>query len=209
MHVIADAGGSCSALWQAREIQPDLVVLSFPMARVDGQSLAAALKAALPDARLLGMASDLNPFIVGEVIRDDLDGFVEKDAPLAVFMRAVDLLLSGNRYFTPAFAHVHESVSANPVAFSKILSDREQQVIALVAEGLSSKAIAARLSLSVRTIETHRYNVMQKMDLPDYAAMMRFAIEGGFKHEECDTENYPCSSCRHHPQEHVLDTTGS
>ena len=92
-----------------------------------------------------------------------------------------------------------------PFSFPKILSGREQQILALVAEGQTSRTVAERLGLSTRTIESHRRNIIKKMELKDMAGLVRFAVTQGFRFEDCHV--FPegaerpaaCSGCAQKP----------
>jgi DNA-binding NarL/FixJ family response regulator len=183
--VVGQAGCACEGLRLCEQLKPDLVVLDLALPRVNGVELAVHLSKASPASRIMALTNLNDAYSVNRVIECRLAGCVEKGQPLFVLDEAMAAVAGGGTYFTPKFMGAAAALASNPVAFPKILSSREQEVLAYVAEGLTSRAIGSRLGLSSRTVETHRRNIMRKMDLNDMAGLMRFAIQHGFRQENC------------------------
>lgn len=199
IEVIADAGGSCRGVELCAEKRPDLVVLNMACPRVGGRELADVLRQENPALPILLISEDTEAATLSRALDLKAQGFVEKGQSLASLLEALRAVDRGQSWFSPAFAAAQVHFADDPSAFIKILSRREQEILALVGQGLTSRRIAKKTSLSARTVETHRYNIMKKMHFPDLAAMIRFAIRGGFRHNNCDrnpTRGGACRTCR-------------
>jgi DNA-binding NarL/FixJ family response regulator len=183
--VAGQARCACDGLRQCGQFKPDLVVLDLGMPRVSGVELAVLLAKASPASRIMAVAELNDAYTVNRVIECRLAGCVEKGQSLAVLDEAMAAVAGGGTYFSPKFMGAAAALASDPVAFPKILSAREQEVLAYVAEGFTSRSIGTRLGLSSRTVEAHRRNIMRKMDLNDMAGLMRFAIQHGFRQSNC------------------------
>jgi DNA-binding NarL/FixJ family response regulator len=122
-----------------------------------------------------------NPVLVREMLEAGAHGFVEKTAGLAEFRRGLDTVANGGNYFGPAVASLLRNVVANPASSNApdFLTDREREILQLVAESHSTKEIAAKLGISAKTVDNHRTNLMRKLDLHDVASLTRYAFEVG------------------------------
>ena len=121
---------------------------------------------------------------------------MEKGQPLTVLLQAIRHVAAGETFFTEIYRQRVREMAEEPFSFPKVLSAREQQILALIAEGRTSRAVAEQLGLSSRTVESHRRNIMKKMDLKDMAGLVRFAVIEGFRFEECRArDNGRCAGC--------------
>ena len=119
--------------------------------------------------------------VVREMLEAGAHGFVEKTAGLFEFKKGLETVANGGTYFGPAVAALLRNVVANPSASSApdFLTDREREILQLVAESNSTKEIAAKLGISVKTVDNHRTNLMRKLNLHDVASLTRYALEIG------------------------------
>ena len=106
-------------------------------------------------------------------------GFVDKSQPFEVFEKAIEEVAQGRSYFSESFLQAERDEHQNPKAYHKLLSDRQQQILGLVANGKSNKEMASELDLSVRTVESYRYRMLQILELKSPKELFRFAIENG------------------------------
>jgi DNA-binding NarL/FixJ family response regulator len=108
-------------------------------------------------------------------------GFVEKNVSIAELKNGLDSVASGGTYFGPAVATALREVVANPRTSSSadLLTEREREILKLVAEGFSTKEIAVKLDISVKTADNHRNNLMKKLQLHNAASLTRYAIQSG------------------------------
>lgn len=179
--LVGEATSGVEGLALCRSAQPDLVLLDVQLPDVDGLEVAADLLKDFPDIRILALTSLKDDFTIRRVLEYGLAGYVEKDQPLPVLIEAIHAVAIGKTYFTQTFDDLRREMVLNPNAYYKILSNREQQILSMVAEGLSSPEIAEALKLSPRTAENHRYNIMKKLDLSSVTELVAFAIKHGIR----------------------------
>lgn len=179
--LIGEAMTGSEGLELCRADPPDLVLLDVQLPDQDGLEVASKLLGEFPDIRILALTSLKDDFTIRRVLEYALAGYVEKDQPLPVLLEAIRSVARGKTYYTQTFDDLRREMAADPNAYYKILSVREQQVLRLVAEGFSSPDIAKKLDLSLRTAENHRYNIMKKLDLGSVAELVIFAIKHGIR----------------------------
>lgn len=175
-----EAGDAAAGLRLCEEARPDLVLLDLQMPGGGGLKLAAELRAERPTIKLLALTSLTDSVTVERVSALGFDGYVEKDAPAEQLEEAIAAVAAGRRWFSPFYMAARRRAAADPEDWRKILSDREQEVLSLVGQCLTSAEIAEKLGLSQRTVETHRYNMMRKLGIEDAPSLIRYALEKGF-----------------------------
>jgi len=171
--VVAEAGDAHSALAAARDNEADCVLMDISMRGVHGMDLTRQLLAERPALRIIMLTMHDEPQYVIEAFRAGARGYVLKDSPSQEIVAAIDTVMAGRRYFTASVAEALATASLP----EPVLTQRECEVLAHIADGLANKEIAQRLDLSVRTVETHRINIKRKFDLDGTAALMKFAVE--------------------------------
>jgi DNA-binding NarL/FixJ family response regulator len=160
-----------------------------------GLEVVKEVRAKLPATRILVVTGHPDGDLPARLITQGVHGFVDKEAPLSYALQAVESVMGGGMFFSshiPPTAtaagrkggpKVAPGVKTGPpspaVAAVEMLSARELEVARLVAEGSSSKEIAARLDLSVRTVEKHRANIMDKIDVREVASLVRWCVQNG------------------------------
>ena len=187
--LVGEASDGREASAQARELQPDLVILDLSMPRTDGLSALAEIKRVAPNARVLVLTVHRTEEYVFTAIEAGADGYLLKDASASELMLAVRSVLAGDRYlcaavasqFVTAFLDGKGKRQAAPKPRSPLetLSNREREVLKLVAEGYRSREIGEFLCISEKTVEKHRANLMRKLGVRSAAALTAFAIEKG------------------------------
>lgn len=183
--VVGEAGGACRAVTVCREARPDIAVLDLRLPHINETELAVCLRKHLPDLRIIGLTDLADAFTVRRAVDTRLNGFVEKSQPWSVLLHAVQRVAEGRTFFTEVYQQRVREMADEPFSFPKVLSIREQQILAMIAEGRTSRAVAEQLGLSSRTVESHRRNIMKKMELKDMAGLVRFAVIQGFRFEAC------------------------
>ena len=176
---VGEAGDGGSALDLCQKQTPDVAILDLQLPGMDGLEVAKRLRTDLPHIRILAVTSMKDPFAVNRVVELDLPGYVEKDQPLSVLKEALVAVATGQSYFTKVVREVRRSLSSDAKSFPKILSEREQQIVAMVASGLPNKAIGAQLGLSTRTVENHRYRIMKRLEIDNLAGLIAYAQKNG------------------------------
>jgi two-component system, NarL family, response regulator NreC len=181
MEVVGDAGNVRDAVFEVRAAKPDVVLLDVTMPGESGIDGLPKLLHEAPEARVLMLSMQDDPSYVREAFAAGARGYVLKEALDAEVVAAVREVAAGNRYVHPALgarmvaadAAAHAAIAADP------LSDREREVLRLLALGYTNQEIAKQLYISVRTAETHRAHIMRKLQLSTRAELVRYAIEHG------------------------------
>jgi len=174
--VIGEAGNADEAIALAAAHQPDLVLMDVGMNGMNGITLAAVFHERFPDIRVLMLSMHDNVEYVTQAVRAGASGYVLKDSPATEIIRAISAVLDGQTFFSAGLGvrMIEASAALTPLAR---LTPRERDILDALAEGLSSKQIAQRNGLSVRTVETHRLNLKRKLDIDGQAELIKFAVE--------------------------------
>ena len=176
--VIGQADSGLSAIQLCRNLRPDLVILDLVLPELSGTEVLRRLRVSMPSVRVLVYSGTCNQGLVIETLKNDPDGFVNKSDSLETLREAIDAVATGCKYFSPfASRFLFNSIETNGRDFN--LSEREREIVQLIAEGFSSKEISGRLQIAVRTVENHRANVMQKLHLHDVASLTLYAVRHG------------------------------
>lgn len=173
-----------SAVQLAREQKPDVVVMDVAMPDLNGIEAARRIKAEMPDVRILALSMHADKRYISSMLQAGASGYLLKDCAFKELVQAIHTVARRQVYLSPSIAalvtedYVRQLMTrdASPAA---ILSPKEREVLQLMAEGHSTKQIAASLNLSVKTIETHRQQVMEKLDLHSIAELTKFAVREG------------------------------
>jgi DNA-binding NarL/FixJ family response regulator len=179
--LVGEAGEGQAAVRLCLETSPDVCILDAKLPGLNGVDILRRVSKKLPSMRVLVFSGHENPVLVREMLEAGAHGFVEKTAGLFEFKKGLETVANGGTYFGPAVAALLRNVVANPAASSTadFLTDREREILQLVAESHSTKEIAAKLGISVKTVDNHRTNLMRKLNLHDVASLTRHALEVG------------------------------
>jgi two-component system, NarL family, nitrate/nitrite response regulator NarL len=171
------------AIRRARDLQPELILLDATLPDMLVAEATRLLAAACPRARILVLAADTDQREQARVARAGAAGYVAKDAQRDALVGALRVLMRGDRHFSAdSAASSHELDDDPPSARDQetsSLSRRELEVLVRIAEGSTNKQIADRLGISVRTVETHRENLMRKLGVQGTAALTKWAVSRG------------------------------
>mgnify|MGYP000636773528 CR=1 FL=1 len=183
VEVVGEADDGQAAIALAGQLRPDLVLMDIAMPGLNGLEAAARLTKAYPQTRVLILSMHQNEDYVRQALRAGAAGYVLKDAAPAELELALKTVVRGDSWLSPA---VSKGVMSDYVqrlrdeeSPGNALTPRQREVLQLIAEGSSTKEIARRLDLSVKTIESHRTQLMKQLDLHDVSALVRYAIRTG------------------------------
>ncbi|HBR95607.1 MAG TPA: DNA-binding response regulator, partial [Opitutae bacterium] len=173
MEVIAQSGDGAEGYELCLEHAPDLVILDIMLPNLNGSEVLRRLKAKNPKINILVFSAASSNSMVNRLLKSGVTGYIEKDAGLAELEKAIDLVSDGRSYFSPRVVDAMRElmVSGGQDDSLESLTTREREIVQLIAESYSNKEIAAKLGMSVRTADTHRTNIMKKLDLHDVAAL--------------------------------------
>ncbi|MEU4398464.1 response regulator [Micromonospora orduensis] len=189
--VVATSGEGRQAIRVAAAARPDVVVLDLQLPDISGVEVILGLRAALPDVRVLMLSASGEQQSVLDAVKAGATGYLVKSTAPAEFLDAVRRTAAGDPVFTPGLAGLvlgeYRRLAAGPVAEpgdgtepgAPRLTDRETEVLRLVAKGMSYKQIAQRLGLSHRTVQNHVQNTLGKLHLHNRVELTRYAIERG------------------------------
>lgn len=180
--VVGEAANGVEALHLVKRLEPDVLILDLMMPVMNGIEAAKKIALASPGTRMLIFSMYGNEACVAEALRAGAQGYVLKDVIGPELARAVRKVYAGQRYLSPPLSDPEVGCSANKIAANAIdlyatLTDREQEVLRRVVEGLKSQAIAHELSIRPRTVETHRSNIMRKLGMANQASLIRYALQ--------------------------------
>jgi DNA-binding NarL/FixJ family response regulator len=183
VEVVGDAADGYEAVRLTETLHPDVVLLDVGMPALNGLEVAARLATASPSTRVLILSMHNAEEYVLRALRAGCAGYLLKGSAVSELEIAVRAVARGEIYLSPAVSRqiVDDYVdrTRGRVAPLDALTPRQREILQLVAEGHSSKAIAQRLDLSVKTVEGHRAQIMSRLDVHDPAGLVRFALRVG------------------------------
>ncbi|MEZ4773721.1 MAG: response regulator transcription factor [Bacteroidia bacterium] len=159
---------------------PDLVLMDVEMPHTDGLAATRWLKENHPGVRVLAMTFHREPAFIKGMLHAGVDGYLLKDTGKEELLQAIEVLSAGNTYFSPAVSgQIMDSLRPN-AQISPILSEREMEIIQLIADQLTTRQISKKLNLSHLTVETHRKNIFLKLGVRNVAGLVRLAYSKGW-----------------------------
>jgi DNA-binding NarL/FixJ family response regulator len=187
MHVIAEADEGNTAVERAIALKPDVIVMDISMPGMNGLVATRKLKQLQPNVAIVTLTRHADDAYLQELLRAGVSGYVLKQSAPAQLLQAIRAVAAGGQYLdsaltariTAGFLGKQGKGVSPPVA---TVSERELDVLRLIASGYSNKEIAARLSLSVKTIEAHKANAMKKLGLNGRIDIVKYAVLKGWLH---------------------------
>jgi DNA-binding NarL/FixJ family response regulator len=177
--IVAEASNGHDALRSARKDEPDVAVLDYSLPLMNGLELTRAIKRELPRTEVLIYTMHEKERIVTEVLRAGARGYVLKSDATTHLMSGVEALGRGKPYFSPTIAETVLDCFVDQnhgTRGSTVLTAREREVVQLIAEGMINKQVASTLDISVKTVETHRAAIMEKLKLRTTAQLVLYAV---------------------------------
>lgn len=184
MRVIGEASSGREAVRCASELLPDVVILDIGMPDLNGIEAARQMKARNPAMKILALSMHSDKRFVRQMLSSGASGYLLKDCAFEELTGAIHTVLRNQTYLSPSIAgqvvkdYVRQ-LSETDAPERAILTPREREIIQLLAEGKSTKQTAAELNISVKTVETHRTQIMEKLNIDSIARLTKFAIREG------------------------------
>jgi DNA-binding NarL/FixJ family response regulator len=183
VEVVGETGDGLAALQLAAELAPEVILLDITLPGLNGLEVAMRVARLGTGTRVLMLSMHASPEYAARAFAAGAAGYLNKDSAFDELAAALEAIDAGRRYLCraidPAQVALFEREAANGGSGIDRLTPRQRQVLQLVAEGLGTREIAERLYLSVKTVETHRAQIMQRLDIHDIAGLVRFAIRHG------------------------------
>ena len=185
MQVVGEAANGAQALSQARTLKPDVVVMDLSMPELNGLQATHQLKAEAPSIKVVALTAHEDAAYLGQLCKAGAAGYVLKRSAGEELLKAIIAVAAGEVYFEPslagkALAQQMTGASASGPPDATALSDREKEVLSSLAWGYSNKEIAAQLGLSVKTVETYKVRIGEKLGLHSRTEMVQYALRQGW-----------------------------
>lgn len=185
MEVVAEAENGRAAIKLTRQFRPDVIVMDINMPDLNGIDATRQIVAEFPGTKIIAFSMHTDHQFVAGALKAGVSGYLQKDSAFEELAQAIRTVVADQTYLSAKIAgevvkdYVEKLVAGESAAPSSFLTAREREVAQLYAEGQTTKQIADRLNLSVKTIETHRRHIMEKLDITGIAELTKFAIREG------------------------------
>jgi len=184
MTVVAEAENGRCAVRLARELTPDVIVMDVTMPDLNGIEATRQILASRPEVRVIALSIHSDRRFVLQMFRAGAVGYLLKDCAFEELAHAIQVVLDGQSYLSPGIAGVVvgefvRTIVADDSPAGPMLTAREREVLQLTAEGKSTKEVASLLKVSVKTVETHRRQLMEKLQINSVAELTKFAVREG------------------------------
>lgn len=185
IEVVGEAEDGQNTVSLARQVNPHVIVMDVSMPDLNGIEATRKVLAANPAVKVVGLSGHADQHFVREMLSAGASAYLLKQTACDELLRAIRAVVKGKKYLSPdvargvmdAYVELSRPLSSNP-AFV-VLTDREREVLQMTAEGKSTKEVAGGLGISIKTVETHRRNIMEKLDLHSVAELTKYAIREG------------------------------
>jgi DNA-binding NarL/FixJ family response regulator len=180
MEVVAEAADGRQALRLVRDLQPDIVLMDIAMPGLNGLESAERIHGIHPKIKIIILSMHASEEYVAQALKAGASGYLLKDAATAELEMALKSVSMGQFYLSPAISRqvVDNFLRGGPMGLD-LLTPRQRKILQLIAEGKGTRDIAETLHLSVKTVETHRAQLMERLDIHDVAGLIRYALRKG------------------------------
>ena len=185
VEVVAEASDGRQAVDQVRRLKPDVIVMDISMPEMNGIEATRQIKATMPLTRVIILSMHADSEYILRALRAGATGYLLKESAGEEVLEAVRSVSAGKRYLSPRVVntvvngYIEQNISDQTVCPVDRLSNREREILQLVVEGKSSQEIADALFLSIKTVETYRSRLMQKLEIRNLPELVKFAIRHG------------------------------
>lgn len=177
--VIGEAADGFEALELLAELQPNVLLLDIEMPKIDGFEVLKKLKKSSLKTKVLALTMHSSAEFIKNIVKAGAAGYLKKDSDKELLLNAIQEVYNKGSYYPPETTHlVLQSLQERNKG--ELISPREKEVVTLIAEGMTTKEIAEKLFLSKHTIESHRQNILLKLDIKNSAELVRYAIKRGW-----------------------------
>jgi DNA-binding NarL/FixJ family response regulator len=189
LSVIADTGNSLEVPNLVAQLKPDILIVDLMMPGLNGLDITRQIERYSPTTNIIVLTMHADESYVRKALASGAKGYVLKDSKITDLLQAINAVLAGGRYLSPPLServldvYLQNAEETNEDSYER-LTNREREIFQLVAEGNTSPQIAERLSISSRTVEVHRSNIMRKLNLYSHTDLIRFAIRQGILNAE-------------------------
>jgi DNA-binding NarL/FixJ family response regulator len=183
MEVVAEASDGRTAVELTREMKPDVVIMDVSMPDLNGIEATRQIIDRYRGVKVIALSMHSDTLFVTEMLKSGVSGYLLKDCAFEELAAAIRSVMAGKTYLSPSISGVVVNGYLNRIADTAVspsgLTDREKEVLQMIAEGKSTKQIALKLYISVKTVETHRRQIMNKLNIFSVAELTKYAIRKG------------------------------
>ena len=183
IEVIGIYHSATEAFAKIKLLLPNIILTDLDMPGINGLEFAQKIQKEKLPCKLVLLTMHLNQSVVKEVMKQKLDGYLPKNADKAEVKACLQVVSSGGTYFSPKAMEVlmssSQQMDMTGLKKSQNLSEREREILVLIAEGLSTREVADKLYIAIRTVETHRKSILEKLEVKNVAGMVRIAVQEG------------------------------
>ena len=184
IEVIGLANTGRKAVQLTQELNPDLVIMDIYMPDLDGIEATLQIVSQCPEVKIIALSMNSDKLHVKRMLEAGASAYLTKDCSFEELVNAIRIVAAGKKYLSPEISGIviDESLNHSSIPYfspSSALTMREREVLHFLAEGMSVNKIAAKLSLSIKTVHTHRKHIMEKLDLHSTAELTKYAIKNG------------------------------
>jgi len=182
--VVGQAEDGRAAIELAREFLPHIIIMDVSMPGLNGMQATRQIIKEFEDIKVIALSMHSDTLFVCEMLKSGASGYLLKDCAFEELVNSIRTVIAGKVYLSPSISgvvvddYLHTLSKKEPLA-SDVLTDREQEVLQLMAEGESTKQIALKLHISIKTVETHRRQIMNKLGIHSVAELTKYAIRKG------------------------------
>ncbi|MFZ2410506.1 MAG: response regulator transcription factor [Candidatus Methanoperedens sp.] len=184
MEVIGEASDGQIAVQTVKKLSPDVVVIDIGMPELNGIEATRQIKALKCNPRVIGLSMHADRRYVAQMMKAGASGYILKDSAFEELVQAIETVAKGRTYLSPQVAgtivaEFKRTAKDDDGSVFSVLTEREREVLQQISEGCSTKEIASSLGISVKTIETHRRQIMEKLNLHSVAELTKYAVKEG------------------------------
>lgn len=195
--IIGEAANGEEAVTLTRDLSPDVIVLDLSMPKLSGIEAVRIITRRFPKTKILVLTMHENEEYIVQIVKSGAAGYIVKTAGKDELLKAIRTVATGEKYFShrvseilvEGFMKKADGIEETQSGKTGPLTRREKEILALVAQGLTNQDIGKKLFISHRTVDTHRTNIMQKLDIHDVANLVRYAVQHGIVSSEIRSEN--------------------
>ena len=185
LQVVGEAGDGREAVKKATELKPDLVLMDIAMANLNGLEATKQIKKVLPETKVIMVTMHKNEEYILQSFQAGASGFILKEGAVEELVNAIRSIYQDKSFLSPTIsktlidAYLRKMETGKTETPFDLLTDREREVLQLIAEGYTNREVAKALFISVKTVEAHRAHIMQKLNIHDVAKLVKYAIQKG------------------------------